>query len=389
MKVLICHNRYRSHSPSGENQAVDSEIVLLRGGGIEVIPMLEESDSIRGGGSLAMVNAALGPLYSPTGVRRFKSLLREERPDVVHLHNVFPLISPAVVGVAKAAGVPIVQTVHNYRHVCANGLHFRDGQPCDDCVRRLVPYPAVLHGCYRGSRVQSAAMTLGQMRHRRTWRMVDLFVARTPFMAHRLLALGLEAKQITVLPSWAPDPGEPTSPGNDFLYLGRLEEAKGVDLLLKAWRSGENHSTRKLRIAGTGPLEGRIRSMARTEDNVDYIGHLDRDAVATAIRQCGVVAVPSLSYEGACPLTVVEAMAYGRPVMVNHGTSIASAVSNDFAWCVKPTADSWRETITTIRQDDVDARGLAARRRYEKTCTPSTALESLVRIYTNIIGESA
>jgi glycosyltransferase involved in cell wall biosynthesis len=387
MKVLICHNRYRSHSPSGENQAVDSEIALLRGGGIEVVPMLEESDAIADGGRLAMINAALGPLYSPTGVRRFKSLLRGEHPDVVHLHNVFPLISPAVVGVAKAAGVPIVQTVHNYRHVCVNGLLFRDGHTCDDCVRHRVPYPAVLHGCYRGSRPQSAAMALGQTRHGRTWRMVDLFVARTPFMAHRLLAMGLEEKQITVLPSWAPDPGKHTSPGNDFLYLGRLEEAKGVNLLFEAWRRGGSHSNRKLRIAGTGPLEGQIRSMARTEDNVDYIGYLDRDGAAAAMRRCGVVVVPSLSYE-ACPLTVIEALAYGRPVVVNRGTSIASAVSNDFAWCIKPTVDSWREAINTIRQDDVDARGLAARRHYEATCTPSAALNSLVGIYANITGRS-
>ena len=220
MKVLICHNRYRSNSPSGENQVVNSEISLLRRAGVEVIQMIEDSDSIVSGGLIVMGNAALGPLYSPKGVRRFKALLREEHPDLIHLHNVFPLISPAVIRAAKTVGVPIVQTIHNYRHTCVNGLHFRDGHLCDDCIGHRVAYPAVLHGCYRGSRPQSVAMALGQAAHRGTWGMVDKLIALTPLMARRLLAAGFEEKRITVRPSWTADPGEPATPGADFLYLG-------------------------------------------------------------------------------------------------------------------------------------------------------------------------
>ena len=123
MKVLVCHNRYRSNVPSGENRYVDDEIALLRDTGIDVVPMLEENDSIVNGGRLQMANAALGLLYSPTGVRRFRRVLQEERPDIVHLHNVSPLISPPVIRVAKAAGVPVVQRVHNY------AAHLRQRSP--------------------------------------------------------------------------------------------------------------------------------------------------------------------------------------------------------------------------------------------------------------------
>jgi glycosyltransferase involved in cell wall biosynthesis len=388
MKVLICHNRYRSNSPSGENRVVDNEISLLRGAGVEVIQMMEDSDSIATGGPIVMSNAALGPLYSPMGVRRFKTILRGEHPDIIHLHNVFPLISPAVVRVAKSAGLPIVQTIHNYRHTCVNGLHFRSGRPCNDCIGHRLAYPAVSHRCYRGSRSQSIAMVLGQTAHRGTWRMVDKLVALTPLMAQRLQDAGLDEKQIAVRPSWTADPGEPVSPGKDLLYLGRLEEAKGINLLLEAWRLRKTRGARRLRIAGTGPLEKHVRSMALIEDDVDYLGHLDRCEVPAVIQQCGVVVIPSLSYEG-LPLVFVEALAYGRPVMVNHGTSAASMVSDELAWSVHPTVASWRMAIEMLRQEDVEARGMAARKRYLETCSPPAALKSLLQIYEELLGGAA
>ena len=385
MKVLICHNRYRSNSPSGENQVVDDEISLLRGAGVEVIPMMEDSDSIATGSPISMSNAALGSLYSPTGVRRFKTILQGEHPDIIHLHNVFPLISPAVVKVAKSACLPVVQTIHNYRHTCVNGLHFRNGRPCDDCFGHRLAYPAVLHGCYRGSRSQSIAMVLGQTAHRGTWRMVDKLVAQTPLMARRLRAAGLDGRQIVVRPSWTTDPGEPVSPGKDFLYLGRLEEAKGINLLLEAWRLRKTRGTRRLRIAGTGPLEEHVRSIALIEDDVDYLGNLGRREVPAAIQQCGVVVIPSLCHEGGGPLVFVEALACGRPVMINHGISTASKASDELAWSVQPTVDSWRRAIEMIRQEDVETRGMAARKRYSETYSPSAALKSLLQIYQELL----
>ena len=218
--------------------------------------------------------------------------------------------------------------------------------------------------------------------------MVDKLIALTPLMARRLLAAGFEEKQIAVRPSWTADPGEqPAGPGADFLYLGRLEEAKGINLLLEAWRLRKTGSSRRLRIAGAGPLEEHVHSMALLEDNVDYLGHLDRSEVAAAIQDCGVVVIPSLWYEG-LPLTFVEALAHGRPAIVNEGTSTASMVTDGLAWSVPPTADSWRETIDMITQDDIEARGMAARKFYSETCSPPAALKSLLQIYQDLLRRS-
>jgi len=385
MKVLVCHNRHRSNVPSGENRYVDDEIELLRSAGINVIPMIEESDSVSDN-RLQMAHAALGLLYSPSGVRRFKKILHEERPDIVHIHNVYPLISPPVIRVAKAAGVPVVQRVHNYARTCVAGAHFRDGHQCDDCLGRRIAFPAIMHGCYRESRPQSAGRVLAETVHRHTWRMVDQFLVHTPFMASRLITAGIDQKQVTVLPSYAPDPGEPTaSPGKNFLFHGRLEEGKGILFLLEAWRSRTDRGARRLRIVGTGPLADQVRSMAHDEDDVDYLGYIERSQVMSEIESCGVAVVPSLYYEAGLPLTAIEALGHGRPVMVNRGTSFATVLDDDFSWRIAPTVGSWRQAMDTITQDDIEARGLAARKFYVETCSPSAAATSLVTIYENLL----
>jgi glycosyltransferase involved in cell wall biosynthesis len=385
MKVLVCHNRYRSIAPSGENRCVDDEIALLRDAGIDVITMLEESDSING--RLGMANAVLGLAYSPTGIRRFQRMLQAERPDIVHIHNVFPLISPQVIRIAKGAGLPVVHRVHNHAHTCVSGAHFRDGRQCDDCFGRRIAYPAMEHGCYRGSRPLSVAKVLTETAHRGTWRMVDRFLVHTPFMASRLLSTGLDRSQITVFPPYTFDPGEPTtSPGEDFLFLGRLEEGKGIILLLDAWRSRANRGSRRLRIVGSGPLESQIRSMIRDEDNIDFIGYLEHDKALSEVQRCGVVVVPSLYYEAGLPLVAIEALARGRPVIVNSSTSFASVVSDEFGWRADPTVDAWRKVIDGITQDDVATRGLAGRKHYVGNCSSSAAITSLIRIYGELLA---
>jgi glycosyltransferase involved in cell wall biosynthesis len=387
MKVLVCHNRYRSNVPSGENRYVDDEIALLRGAGIDVIPMMEENDSIYGN-PLQMANAGLGLLYSPSGVRRFQKLLREEHPDVVHIHNVVPLISPAVIRAAKAAGVPVVQRVHNYERTCVSGQHFRDGHPCDECLGRRIAFPAIQHGCYRGSRPLSVARVLAENAHRSTWRMVDKFLVANAFMASRLLTAGIDEKQIAVLPSYAPDPGEPTtSPGKDFLFLGRLEVPKGIMFLLDAWRLRTRRGARRLRIGGSGPLEEQVRSTILNEDDVDYLGYLERDQVLSEYQNCAVVVAPSL-YEG-LPLVAIQALAHGRPIMMNRGIGFPSVVSEEFGWCIEPTVDSWSKALDEIKQDDIEARGLVGRKHYVATHSPSAAIEALIKVYVDLVGRDA
>jgi glycosyltransferase involved in cell wall biosynthesis len=384
MRVLVAHNFYRSSAPSGENQLVRAEVALLREGGVDVVEMFEDSDTIPGGVRGAL-RAAPGPVYSPSGVRRFERLLQTSRPDVVHLHHVQPLISPWVVRVASKHGIPVVQTVHAYRHGCANGVHLREGRVCTDCVGTRLGLPAVRHGCYRGSRIQTIPVTIGLDVHRRTWNEgVERFLALTPFMRDMLLAYGLPADRITVRPTWVPDPGSAGEPGRDVLYVGRLDEAKGVDLLLDAWERNGVTTGRTLVIVGDGPLRARVEA-ATQRGSVRWLGQVPSPVVAAAMAEAAYVVVPSRVFEG-YPLVVAEAFARGRPVLTVSGGSVGTIIDDETGWVVEPSADALAQALTSISDDQVRPRGAGARTSYEQNNTPSAGLASLLAVYAAVIG---
>lgn len=191
MKVLLVHNSYRSDSPSGEQRVVDDESALLSAAGVSVVKYFRSSDEIAQFSAIRRTELPVRPIWSVEDTRRFRAVLAQCGPDVVHVHNVYPLISPGVVTVASELRVPVVQTVHNYRHVCANGSFFRDGHICTDCAGRKTAWPAVVHGCYRGSRAQSLIMATSLRLHAQTWRRVQLFLPVTQFMADYLESAGI------------------------------------------------------------------------------------------------------------------------------------------------------------------------------------------------------
>jgi glycosyltransferase involved in cell wall biosynthesis len=385
MRVLVAHNLYRSATPSGENQLVRAEIALLRDHGVEVVEMLADSDDIAGG-LRGVLQAAPGPVYSRAGVRRFVRLLDETRPDVVHLHNVFPLISPWVARTARSREVPVVQTVHNYRHGCVNGLHLRDGQPCTDCLGTRLGLPAVQHGCYRGSRLQTVPMTVGQVVHRGTWRddVAGYFVL-TPFMRDKLMVTGVPADRIHVRPTWVPDPGVAARPGRDVLYVGRLDEPKGIDRLLDAWSAGGAASGRTLTVVGDGPLRPLVER-AVAGGSVRWLGQLSPAGVAAAMEESAYVVVPSRVFEG-YPLAVAEAFGRGRPVLTISGGSVGTVVDDRTGWVVPPTVEAMASALAGISDDDARSRGTLARASYEEHNTPERGLTSLLAGYRAAIGD--
>jgi len=386
MRVLVAHNFYRSSAPSGENQLVRAEVALLREGGVDVVEMFEDSDTIPSG-PRGVLRAAPGPIYSPAGVRRFERLLEAQRPDVVHLHQVMPLISPAVVRAARRHGVPVVQTVHNYRHGCANGLHLRDGHVCTDCVGTRLGLPAVEHGCYRDSRVQTVPVALGMVTHRRTWRKgVARYLALTPFMRDMLVSYGLPADRITIRPTWVPDPGSAGEPGRDVLYVGRLDEPKGIDRLLDAWalaRRGGLHPQQRLVIAGDGPLRNLVTAALDVDPMVTWLGQVPPERVAQAMGDAAYVVVPSRVFEG-YPLAVAEAFGRGRAVLTVSGGSVGSIVGDETGWVVDPSAEGLAQALTSITVEDARSRGAAARTWYEQNNTPAAGLSSLLEVYTAV-----
>lgn len=387
MKVLIVHNMYRSTAPSGENSVVQAEVDLLREANISVDTMFLSSDSI-GNDIGGRVKHAVSPIWSRTSVTHFKRIVRASKPDVVHVHNVFPLISPGVVLSARQLDIPVVHTVHNYRHTCVNGLHFRNGAACTDCLGRPSSFPAIQHGCYRNSRLETVPMVASQIVHRGTWRdNVSKFIALTPFMADMLVKSGVTPSKIIIRPSWVPDPGKVQAIGTDVLFLGRLDTSKGVELLLRAWRMNPTPGTQRLHFVGDGPLARAVQEAAHRDPSIQYSGRLDRTGVTRSILRARVVALPSLWFEG-YPLAIVEAFSLGRPVLVVDAGSMASVVNSEVGWTVAPTVDSLAATLANIDHRTASTKGSAARAKYEQESSPTAALASLIEIYRSAIASS-
>jgi glycosyltransferase involved in cell wall biosynthesis len=384
VKTLIAHNRYRSIMPSGENAVVEDDIRLLRQAGVDVVPFLASSDDIPFLTFAQRLGVAAGPIYNPQGVRRFRAALRQHSPDVVHVHNVFPLLSPWVVRAAHEADAPIIQTVHNFRHDCVAGTYFRDGGLCTDCHGRRFAGPAVQHNCYRGSRPQSLAMALGRSIHKGTWRSVDHFLALTSFHATYLATLGIPRERVSVRPTFAPDPGPGTSPGRDLLFVGRLEASKGLSLLLHAWQQ-RREDDRRLRVVGTGPLEELVRSSSLSLTNVDFLGRQSRSDVAEHMRNCGALVIPSLWYEG-MPRVLVEAFSHGRPVIASAHGGLAAVVDEAVGWTVPPNVGAWAAAFESLSDEQLNRRGDAARRRYLDQYDERHASRSLLAIYKTVGG---
>ncbi|GAB7041202.1 MULTISPECIES: glycosyltransferase family 4 protein [Catenuloplanes] len=383
MKVLVAHNRYRDAMPSGENTIVDQEMAQLSDAGVEVVPFLRSSDAIPGMSVASKALLPVSPIYAPAAQRDLAGVLRAHRPDVVHLHNPYPLISPWIVRTAHRHGVPVVQTVHNYRQVCAPGLFFRDGRICTDCRDRTFPLPAIVHGCYRGSRAQSAVMATALAVHRPTWRAVDRFIALTTAIQDHLLGYGVPPANIVVKPNAVPDPGPPAPPGDGFLYLARLSPEKGLRLLLDAWRRHPDGALGTLRIAGDGELRPEVEAAAAARADVRYLGVLDRDGVRAALRRTAVVLVVS-TWHDVLPTVTIEALAAGRPVL---GTALGGIpyLVGDAGWVVRADPAELAAALPAAR-DGAAALTHAARARYESTFHPRVVTRRLLDVYDGLLS---
>ncbi|MFG1996677.1 glycosyltransferase family 4 protein [Actinoplanes sp. NPDC048988] len=385
MKVVVAHNRYREAMPSGENVIVDTEIAQLRAAGAEVIPFQRSSDSI---GELPLAEKALlplSPIYGRSAQRDLSQLLEAERPDVLHLHNPYPLLSPWVVRTAHKHGVPVVQTVHNYRQVCSSGLYFRDGHNCQDCRGKLIGWPAVQHKCYRGSAAQSALMATTLAVHRPTWRSVDRFIALTDRIAAHLRDYGIPDEHIVIKPNGLPDPGEPEPLGEGFLYGARLSPEKGLGLLLDAWQRHPDGSLGTLRIAGDGELRPLAERVSRERKDVEYLGILDKAGMEAA-RRASAVVVHTPTWNDTLPTVLLEALSAGRPAL---GTAVGGIpyIIGETGWVVPPEPEAIAATLPLAR-DEAPARARAARERYLRHFHPDVLTARLLEIYAGLSANS-
>ncbi len=385
MRVLVAHNRYRSGSPSGENLAVDLEVALLREAGVEVAEVRRSSDDVATASPAALLAAGLGPVYDRQGVRDFAEALDAFRPDVVHCHNLYPLLSPQVIRLARRRGLPVVHTVHNYRRRCMNGYYFRAGGPCTACTGPWGPLPGVAHGCYRGSRVQSAAIAASLLAHRATWDGVSLHLAVSRCVAASLLDTGVPAARVAVKPNPVVDPGPPLPAGDTVVHAGRLEPAKGTALLLDAWRASGARSRLVLEVYGDGPDRDLVVAAAAADPSIRYRGLRPRPEVVEAMRRSRLVVVPS-AWPEAFGLVAVEALACARPVVACRVGALPEIVTDEVGWLADPRPDALASVLEAAAgAPDLEARGAAARARYLTRYTPAACTAELLERYRALV----
>jgi len=314
--------------------------------------------------------------------------LRVTRPDVVHVHNTFPLVSPSVLHACRDAGVPVVATFHNYKLLCASGDFFREGRLCHECAAGD-PGPAVLHGCYRGSRIATLPVVAGMAVHRPAWQhLVSAYIFISGSQRDLLSGLDLPADRVFVKHNFVPPPPEvPREPEHLVVYLGRMYEAKGVPFLMHAWDSFRAQSPRsplRLVLAGGGPLDAEVRAWAARHGSVEVAGLLPPDRTAALLGRALAAVVPSQWLE-TFGLVAVEAMAAGvAPIAAGRG-SFPELVTDGVDGALFPPDDP--AALARVL-DDIDRRpeqyleyGRQGRITYQKRFHPTANLEELLAIY--------
>lgn len=368
---------------------------MLRSRGHHVNLLEASNDDIKSGiGGVAAVKAALNCVYSKKSARIMLQRLKDFPPDLVHIHNFFPTLSPSIHYAVASVGVPVVQTLHNYRLLCPASTLLRDGRPCEDCAFRLLPWPAVRYKCYRGSRGASGAVASMLAFHRQigTWqRTVSRFIALTQFARNKFSESGIPPNKIAVKPNFvADDPGVGSGGGGYALFVGRLSREKGLSTLLEAWKMMPPDM--KLRIVGDGPMREHLIDVIRTSANVEWVQWQTREAVYRLMKEAAILVMPSVWYEG-FPMVVAEAYATALPVIASRLGALAEIIEDGVTGRhFSPgnpleLAQTAREILD--RPDSLRDMSRNARHEYEAKYSSDHNYNALLTIYREAIAQNS
>ncbi|ACL25366.1 glycosyltransferase family 4 protein [Chloroflexus aggregans] len=390
MRILQIHNDYRE--PGGETAVYRAEVALLQRHGHQVLTWQRDNTEIFTYNLYQKSAFLVNTIYNRQVYYNLQAFVRDKRPDVAHVHNVFPLISPSVYRALRKLGIPIVQTVHNYRFLCPNALFYTHGQICERCK-----YGNTLHAvrwqCYRKSYALSAlyAVTIGLHRRWGTFEMIDRFIVLTPFVGQKLIEAGFtSANKINVLGNFLPDPLP--APGSFehrepyVVYLGRLSPEKGVNVLLDAL---VDLSEIKLKIAGDGPQKEALQTKVQKQGlQVDFLGHVTGEKKSELLRRAMVAVVPSVCYE-TFSLAAIESMASGTPVVASDAGSLPFVVEGGKSGVLFRAGDSQdlqrKLAWLLAHPQKALAMGYYARRVVEQRYSASAHYNALMEIYNSVI----
>lgn len=382
MRVLVLHSRYLSGPVSGENRVVEDEVRLLRSAGHDVVLWQPEPRDTRGSG---LVRRGASAVWSREAVATVRDVARRLRPDAIHAHNLFPMLSPAVLREA-ARHAPVFVTLHSYRMMCLPGSLRRDGRRCELCVGHP-PWRGVMYRCYRGSAAGSAALAASLMLHRAagTFDRVTRFLAVSEFVRQKHMEAGMPADQVMVKRNFAWPSERRSGPGDHFLYAGRLAPEKGVDVLLRAWRP----ELGRLVVVGDGPDRERLRGLASS--GVELRPTVPPPEVAALLRGARALVVPSRWDEPSSRVSV-EAFAAGVPVIASRVGGVTELVEDDVSGAlVEPgSVPALAAALSRLRDPALSVRlGEGAHRLWEREHRPEVALERLLAAYRGEAGPRA
>ncbi len=392
MKILVIHNTYQQ--TGGEDAVVGAEERLLTEGGHTIIRYRRGNDELRKAQPLRLAQAGIETMWSSESNRRLANIIDQERPDIAHFHNTFPLISPAAYYACQNAGVPVIQTLHNYRLLCPASTFFRDGLVCESCLGRSIPWPGVVHGCYHDSRATTSAISGMITLHRllQTWKTkVDIYIALSEFARKQFVEGGLPEDRIVVKHNFvAGNPMLKVGDGEYALYVGRLTEEKGIRALLGSWNILAAEVP--LKIAGDGPMQqDMISEIGRLGiRDVEVLGRVSPIEIPRLMQGARFLVFPSTCFEN-FPLAIAEAYGCGLPVIVSRlgampeividgktGLHFAPGDASDLAAKVR-----W----AWAHPEEMNEMGRAARAEYEAKYTADRNCQKLMDIYRRAIGE--
>jgi glycosyltransferase involved in cell wall biosynthesis len=380
MRILILHSRYLSGPASGENRVVDDEVALLRQAGHTVHLRDPSAENIDG---LGLARTALNAIWSRNETARVTELIAHHSPDVVHSHNLWPALSPAVISAAAKQGVPIAMTLHNYRLMCLPATLLRDGRGCEECVGRI-PWRGVTYRCYHDSALASGTLAASISLHRTigTWKKVSLFMAISKFVREKHIQGGLPAAKIMVKPHFVWPGPRREGPGDYFLYLGRLSPEKGVITLVETWREARA----PLLIVGEGPQAEDVR--AKASPDVEIRPTVPPPEVVELISRARAVVVPSVWYEGAGRV-VLEAYASGVPVIASRIGALPEVVEDGVSGLLVPPVDkaAWVSAVERLLDDSESERlGRGGYNLWDERYRPDNGLANLERGYERLLA---
>ena len=385
MKILLVHNSYQQ--TGGEDLVVADETRLLEARGHEVVPYRVHNDQVN---VLSKLTVGGRTIWSQPAYRDIRSVIARHRPQLVHVHNTLPLISPSVYYAAGAERLPVVQTLHNYRLVCPAALCFRSGHPCMDCVGKSIPWGAIRHACYRNSRTASAAVATMLCVHRLlgTWHKPSVYIALTAFARAMFIEGGLAADKIVLKPNFVdPDPGMGTGAGGYAVFVGRLSAEKGVQTLVDAWRVLGR--VIPLLVIGDGPLAPTVAAAAKEIPGVTWLGHRAPRDILSLISDATCLVFPSECYE-TFGRVMLEALATGTPIVAaGHGAAaelVADGVTG--LHCRPGDPMDLVAKVTHINSDPVGRARMraAARKDFQARFTADVNYRALLAIYSRAMA---